>query len=262
MTKTIVALFMTFLLAACTTTGLGPSEGSQQAVSARPAENEMQKTAKIHTELGSLYLLDDRSAIALEEARIALAADSNYAPAYNLLGLTHMVLGETRLAEENFEKALRLAPRDPEINNNFGWFLCQSGREQRSIAHFMAAAKNPLYTTPTKPYTNAGICSVRLKNDKVAEEYLLTALRLSPTNTQALYWLADIAYRKGRFSQAREWAADIEKMVEPTADVIWLVLRIERKLGNREAEARYAVQLRRRFPASPEQSLLMQGQYD
>ena len=126
----------------------------------------------------------------------------------------------------------------------------------------MAAAKNPLYTTPTKPYTNAGICSVRLKDDKAGEDYLFTALRLSPTNTQALFWLADIAHRQGRHSEARQWTTDIEKMMEPTAEVIWLALRIERKLGNRETEARYASQLRRRFPGSPEHRLLTQGQYE
>jgi type IV pilus assembly protein PilF len=105
-------------------------------------------------------------------------------------------------------------------------------------------------------------CSLRLKDDKAAEDYLLIALQLSPTNTQALYWLADIAYRKGRLSEARQWATDIEKMMEPTAELVWLVLRIERKLGNREAEARYASQLRRRFPGSPEQRQMTQGQYD
>jgi len=262
MNKTLFAIWMTLLLAGCTATGGGSGQGAQQAVSAQPAESEQQQRAKVHTELGSLYMLDGRSAIALEEARIALSADPNYAPAYNLLGLTHMVLNESRLAEENFQKALRLAPGDPEISNNYGWFLCQNGRENDSIGHFMAAAKNPLYTAPTKPYTNAGICSLRLKNDKLAEDYLLTALRLSPTNTQALFWLADIAYRQGRHSDARQWATDIEKMMEPTAEVIWLALRIERKLGNREAEARYASQLRRRFPGSPEQRLLSQGQYD
>ncbi|MCX7168023.1 MAG: type IV pilus biogenesis/stability protein PilW [Rhodocyclales bacterium] len=262
MTKTTIAFSMVFLLAGCTATGFGSGQGAQQAVSAQPAESEQQQRAKVHTELGSLYMLDGRSAIALEEARIALSADPNYAPAYNLLGLTHMVLGEARLAEDNFEKAQRLAPGDPEISNNFGWFLCQNGREQRSIAYFMVAAKNPLYTTPTKPFTNAGICSVRIKDDKAAEDYLSTALRLSPTNTQALFWLADIAYRQGRHVEARQWATDIEKMMEPTAEVIWLVLRIERKLGNREAEARYASQLRRRFPGSPEQRLLTQGQYE
>ncbi|MDP1612607.1 MAG: type IV pilus biogenesis/stability protein PilW [Sulfuritalea sp.] len=262
MNKTIVAIWMTVLLAGCTVTGGGSGQGAQQAVSAQPAASEQQQRAKVHTELGSLYMLDGRAAIALEEARIALSADSGYAPAYNLLGLTHMSLNETQLAEENFRKAMSLAPGDPEISNNYGWFLCQNGREQASINHFMAAAKNPLYTAPTKAYTNAGICSLRLKNDQAAQDYLLTALQLSPTNTQALFWLSDIAYRQGRLPEARQWATDIEKMMEPTAEVLWLALRIERKLGNRDAEARYATQLRRRFPGSPEQRLLLQNQYD
>jgi type IV pilus assembly protein PilF len=50
--------------------------------------------------------------------------------------------------------------------------------------------------------------------------------------------------------------------MEPTSDVVWMIVRIERKLGNREAEARYATQLRRRFPGSVEQRLLAQGKYD
>lgn len=262
MNMSIFSLGLAVLLAGCTVTGSGAGEGARQAASAQPPENDQQQRAKVHYELGSLYMLDGRWAIALEEARIALSADPNYAPAYNLLGLTHMAMNEPRLAEDNFEKALSLAPGDPEISNNFGWFLCQNGREQRSIAYFMTAAKNPLYTTPTKAYTNAGVCSLRLKDDKAAENYLSTALNLSPTNTQALLGLAEIAYRQGRHSEARQWTTDIEKMLEPTAEVIWLALRIERKMGNREAEARYASQLRRRFPGSPEQRLLSQGQYD
>ncbi len=258
----ILVVGTALLLSGCVATGLGPGGGAQQAVSSQPAENEQQQRAKVHTELGSLYMLDGRSVIALEEARIALSVDPNYAPAYNLLGLVHMVLKEDRLAEDSFEKALRLAPGDPEINNNFGWFLCQTGREQRAIAHLKAAASNPLYATPTKPYTNLGVCSVRLKDDKAGEDYLLTALRLSPTNTQALFGLADIAYRQARYPEARQWITDIEKMMEPTAEVIWLALRVERKLGNREAEARYVSQLRRRFPGSPEHRLLTQGQYE
>jgi type IV pilus assembly protein PilF len=260
--KIAASLGLMFVLAGCTATGSGSGQGAQQAVSAQPAASDQQQRAKVHTELGSLYLLDGRSAVALEEARIALSVDSNYAPAYNLLGLTHMVLNEPRLAEDNFQQALRLAPGDPEISNNYGWFLCQNGREQASINYFMAAAKNPLYTTPSKPYTNAGICSMRVKNDKAAEEYLSMALRLSPGNTQAMLGLADIAYQQGRLKEARQWTADIERMIEPTSDVLWLVLRIERKLGNREAEARYATQLRRRFPGSVEQRLLAQGKYD
>jgi len=261
MNKFLFTSVLFVAIAGCTATGSAPGEGAQQAVSAQAPANEAQQRAKVHVELGSLYLIDGRPAVALEEARIALSADSGYAPAYNLLGLTHMMMGEPKLSEENFDRALRIAPGDPEINNNFGWFLCQSGREQRSIAFFDAAARNPLYVSPGKPLTNAGICSVKLNDDKRAEDYLLRALRLSPTNTLALYWLADLAYRQGRYMEARQWSMDIEKNAEPSSELLWLALRIERKLGNREAEARHASQLRRRFANSPEARLLIQGQY-
>jgi type IV pilus assembly protein PilF len=251
------------LLAGCTATGSGGgSEGARQPMSLEAPANEARQRAKVHTELGALYLQDSRFAIAMEEARIALDADSGYAPAYNLLGLTHMYLGENKLAEEYFEQALRAAPGDPEIINNFGWFLCQTGREQRSLDYFARAARNPLYQTPTKPYTNAGICSVRLQNDKAAEENLARALQLDPGNTQALFWLADVAYRNKRFLEARQWLLDLEKMVELNPEVIWLALRVERQLGNREGEARHAAQLRRKHTTSAEYRKLQQGNYE
>jgi type IV pilus assembly protein PilF len=115
---------------------------------------------------------------------------------------------------------------------------------------------------PTKAYTNAGICAQKFKDDKAAEDYLLTALRLMPANTLALLSLAELNFRQARYPSAKQWIADIERLVEPTAEVLWLAVRIERKLGNREAESRYANQLRRRFPGSPEQRLLGQGQYE
>jgi type IV pilus assembly protein PilF len=173
-----------------------------------------------------------------------------------------MSLNEPRLAEENFDKALRLAPRDPEISNNYGWFLCQTKRERESLAYFNAAIRNPLYATPTKPNTNAGICAMRLKDDKAAEAYFLEALRSSPDNTQAMYWLGELTYRQGRYPEAKQWVAGIDKLQEPTAEQNWLALRIERKLGNREAEARLAADLRKRFANSPEYRQLLQGQYE
>lgn len=250
------------VVAACTATGSATGEGAKPSVITQAPSNDQQQRAKNHVELGSLYLLEGRSAIALEEARIALTADPDYAPAFNLLGMTHMGMNEPRLAEENFQKALRIAPGDPEISNNFGWFLCQNGRERQAIEYFMAAAKNPLYNAPSKAYTNAGICAQKLKEEKVAEDYLLTALQHAPANTLAQYWLADIAYRQGRYAVAKQWVSDIERLVEPTAEVLWLAARVERKLGNREGENRYATQLRRRFPGTPEQRLLNQGKFE
>jgi type IV pilus assembly protein PilF len=43
---------------------------------------------------------------------------------------------------------------------------------------------------------------------------------------------------------------------------LWLALRVERKLGQRLAEAKLASQLRRRFPGSRETQALQRGDYD
>lgn len=248
-------------LSACTTTG-GGGDGARQAVSQEPAGSEQRQRAKVHYELGALYLQDGRFAVALEEARIALSVDPDYAPAYSLLGLTHMFLDEPKLAENNFENALRRAPGDPEISNNYGWFLCQTGREAKSIDYFLAAARNPFYATPTKPYTNAGICAIRLKDDKAAEAHLRRALQLDPVNTQAMYWMADLTFRQGRVAEARQWMTELEKISELNAPAIWLALRIERQLGNRDGEARHGAQLRRNFANSVELGKLLQGTYE
>jgi len=52
------------------------------------------------------------------------------------------------------------------------------------------------------------------------------------------------------------------RIVEPTAESLWLALRVERKLGERGAESSYANQLRRRFAASREYQQLQRGEYD
>ena len=200
--------------------------------------------------------------VALEEARAAQSADPGYAPAYNLMGLVYMQLREDGAAEKNFEKALAVAPADPEINNSYGWFLCQTGRERRSMQHFLVAIKSPLYSTPALPYTNAGICSMRVNDDKVAEDYFVQALRLDGNNDRALYFLASIAYRQGRVAASHQYLQELYKITEPSPESLWLGIRVERKLGDREAEARLASQLRRRFPGSQEQQLLIQGRFD
>ena len=83
--------------------------------------------ARIHTELASAYFERGSMGVALEELRTAISADPNYATAYSVLGLVHMDLHENAIAQRNFERALALSPNDPDINNNYGWFLCRTG---------------------------------------------------------------------------------------------------------------------------------------
>jgi type IV pilus assembly protein PilF len=218
--------------------------------------------ARVHTELGSAYYERGNMGVALEELRIALTADPNYAPAYNVLGLVHMDLRENTVAQQQFERGLRIAPNDPDLNNNYGWFLCQTGHESQSITYFLAALKNPLYNTPARSYVNAGLCSMKANNDRDAAEYFERALRSSPDNSQALLNLALIQYKRGQIEAAHTLIGRFNKLVEPTAESLWLALRIERKLGDKTAENATAVQLRRRFPGSPEYEEMQKGRFE
>lgn len=221
--------------------------------------------AKLHTELASLYYSNGNLGVALEELRAATKADGNYAPAYGMYGLVYMQTKEHTRAEESFERALRLSPNDADINHNYGWFLCQTGREPDSIKYFLQAIRNPLYPTPWRSYSAAGVCTLRSDaagKQKDAETYFERALRLDPDEPTSLLNLAQIRYRQGNVGDARKMVARHNKLVTPSSESLWLALRIERKLGERVAEQAYANQLRRRFPESREYQALVRGQYD
>ena len=79
--------------------------------------------------------------------------------AYSVRGLVHAQLKENAKAEEDFRRALKIAPKNPEVNNNYGWFLCESVKPRQSIQYFLNALKDPLYETPEVAYANAGVCA-------------------------------------------------------------------------------------------------------
>lgn len=218
--------------------------------------------ARAHTELAAGYYELRNMAIALEEVKEALRADSDYGPAYNVAGLIYAELKEDSLAQENFQRALRIDPRDSDANNNYGRFLCERSREAEAIKYFQAALSNPLYATPDRSYVNAGLCTRRQGDVAGAEGYFVQALKVRPMQPQALYQLADIAYARGEFSKSKDYLMRLEQVATYGPELLWLWLRVERKLGDRNAEASYAAQLRRTFPNSKEASALLAGRYE
>ena len=227
-----------------------------------PAENtQALKSAKVHTELAGLYYQRAQLGVAMDEITQALQADPDYAPAYSVRGLVHMALHEDKEAEEDFKRSLRLDNADSDTHNNYGWFLCQRGREKESVPQFMAALKNPMYTTPGLAYLNAGTCSRKMGNNKDAEEFLQNALVVQPGLTQAMFALADLKFAEGDYFAARKYFSDFsQKSDKLTAEQLWLGVRINRKTGDRNSEASFATQLRNRYPDARETQLLINGE--
>ena len=239
----------------------GPVASIERPASEQPVVTDARRKAKIHVELGQAYFQVGRYGVALDEAKAAATYDRDYAPAYQLMGLVHMFLEENAVAAAQFEQALRLAPGDPEIMNSYGWFLCATGREQAGLEQLVAAARNPYYQMPTRAFANAGLCQLKLGNDAAAEAQFLRAVEADNGNQQAIFHLAAISYRRAAYEASKRYLAALHQAGEPTAESLWLAIRVERKLGDRSAEASFVQQLRRRFPGSLEYQAFMQGQY-
>ena len=250
--KMLVLGLLTLLVIACASTTQTSSDGiyNESAVTAR---------ARAHSDLAAAYLQQNKYEIALAEFTEATQIDPNYSPAYNGLGLVYAALGEDAKADSYFIKSIQVQPGSSEAHNNYGSFLCARKRYDESIPHFLAAVKNPLYPTPNLAYANAGICSARKGDTKNAEIYLNKALQIQPLTYSAAYQLADIQFKQGDAIKAKNTLQNA-LVAAPSAESLWLAIKIERVLGARDNEASYALQLRQQYPNSEQTRLLLSGQ--
>ncbi|MFM1990295.1 MAG: hypothetical protein RJA99_3252 [Pseudomonadota bacterium] len=236
-------------------------EPPPSAPSVPPGESEQRRRAAIRLELATGYYQQGNYTQALEELRSATATDPGYAQAYGLYGLVYMDMKDTARAEESFQRALRLAPEDSELLNNYGWFLCQTGRPRESIAQFQAALRNPLYATPARPMHNAGICSLRAGDLAGAEGWFDQSFRIDPRNPVAMYHLSEIYLKRGDIERARFHSQRLLSSFPPSAETLWLGIRVDRRAGDRDSVASLSAQLRRQFPSSREANLLQRGAF-
>ena len=173
-----------------------------------------------------------------------------------------MDMNERAEAEESFQKALRLDPAGSELANNYGWFLCQTGRERESIQYFDRALRDPLYTTPTRAGQNAGSCLIKLKDYAGAERYLRRSFELDASNAGTKYQLSRTYLMTGQVDRATFYYNLLARSVESTPETLWLGLRIARANGDVRTESQLANELRERFPRSPEVSALARGDFN
>jgi type IV pilus assembly protein PilF len=249
------------VLAGCATHPADES-GLQPATPTTGDESPARMRARIHTELAASYFDIGNVGVALEEIKEALRADQNYGPAHNVAAVIYAQLKEDRLAEESFQRALRINPSDSDALHNYGMFLCQRKQEREAIRYFTMAVRNPLYVTPERSYINAGVCARRIGDTAGAAEFFLLALKVRPNQAQALYQMADLAYARGDFGEAKSYLNRLTQVAPANAETLWLGVRVERRLGDRNSEASYALQLRNRFPDSREARALFAGQYE
>ena len=253
LTSRVLLVCIAAILAACAQT---PTEDEGET-----DEQIASNRARAHTELATAYYGAGQYEVALEEVRAALEADDDYVPAINQLGLIHLALGQVEAAQTQLERAIKLDPNNPSVNNNYGYLLCSLGDEAEAMLYFNKALNDPLYRTPERAYVNAGLCVKNMGDYARAAQFLGRALALSPDQPLALFHMADLAYGRGDYGNARRYITRHLQVVIPGPDALWLAARIENKLGNSVAVDSYGAQLNRRFPDSAQTRAFNVGRF-
>ena len=248
--KFIYIIILTlFLLAGCY-----HKDGYDENI--RPSEiKESQVTNEIaltNLNLGIAYLKEGDYNKALEKLKKSLSADSDYAPTYNVLGLLYQLLGDNNKAEENFKRALAINNVDSSTLNNYGNFLCKQGRLEQAERSFLRAAENPLYEAPEIAITNAGQCLYVNNQIENSKKYFRQALQLNPRIPQALLKMSEINFEEKNYLSARAYLQRYQENIPHNAKTLLLGIRIEKKLGDKDAVSSYELLLKNSFPDSDE----------
>lgn len=225
-------------------------------------EPEAHRRARIRLELAVGYFEQGQTTIALDELKQALAADPGYAEAYSLRGLIYMRLNDFRVSEESFKKALTLDPRDSNIMHNLGWLYCQQARYPQAQQLFSQALANPHYGERAKTFRAQGLCQVRAGQLADGELSLLKSYEFDAGNPVTAYNLATLLFKRGDFVRAQFYVRRLNNSELANAESLWLGVKVERRIENREAMLQLATQLVKRFPNSPEAIAYQRGDFN
>ncbi len=249
----IIALTILLYFLCSGLNGCNQTPGSSGSYRPTEGTNDIALT---NLNLGIAYLRTGEFEKALEKLQKARAADKNYPPIYNALGVLYQQLGNKVKAEEYYLHALGLNGSDSSTLNNYGQFLCQESRFDEAEVTFLKAANNPLYATPEIAFSNAGTCAMEQGELDTAETYFRDALKKNPKVAIALLQMAEISYATGNYLSARGYLLRYVEISSHTAKSLWLGIQVENELGDKNALSSYKLLLRNKFPDSKEAGLL------
>jgi len=229
-------LFVVLLLSACT------------------SSIDSQKASDANAELGVRYLQQGRLKLANEKLLKSLSQNPNSVISNHYFALLQERLEQNQEANKYFQKAISLRPENPEIRNNYGSFLCKTSRPQAAVSQFLAAVKDPLYSTPEFAYTNAGICLRKASrtNDAQAETYFRLALKKRSSFPSALLQMAKLYQDRRNYPKAYAFMSRYESVGKSSPEALKLCATINVKMGDNAKAQSCRSTLLRLFPSSPE----------
>lgn len=244
----MTVLYSALLLSSC-------QSGFQDDNKFRVKQSEI---VKINTELGINYMQNQQYDDAEEKLTKAIKIDPRNTDTLNALALLKSRTKQTELANYYFQKAIRLEPDNPVINNNYGQYLCTIGSHAQGMDYLEHAIKEYEGNTKAIALFNSGVCARTSGDLKLAISYLKKTLEQSPNYPNAIIELSFLMVQRKNYHRAEKFLANFNKLSEPTALSLYTGYLIAKKKGQLNESKRLRILLKNLFPFSKENIQLTQ----
>ena len=209
------------------------------------------KAAKTRVSLGLTYLNNGDFSQAKFNLDKALefaprSADANFAMAYY-----YQSVSELEQAEKAYQFAMDLEPKNANIANSYGAFLCQNGDYEKAKKYFLKAVNTSSYISSAETYENLALCSRSQGRPEDAIQYLRSAVNHQPGRANSLFLLARSLVETQQWKEARAILRRYEKTSQISPQSLLMAMKIERGTGNEAAAKGYSDMLLKIFPNDP-----------
>ncbi|KLV05986.1 pilus assembly protein PilW [Photobacterium aquae] len=219
------------------------------------------QAAEARITLGLTYMKNGQWQRARDNLELALEYAPKYYRAQNAMAYYYQRVDEPEQAEAMYRQALRDSPKNGDVKNNFGVFLCSQGRYDEAISAFEGAIKQPYYYLTSASYENAGLCSLKAGNNPEAREYFTKALSYDPYRAKSMLELSLLDIEEGNLNEARVRLFKFNKRYGYKADSLWLLVQLEHKADRESLVSKYAGILEQEYPDSLQYQKYLANEY-
>ncbi|QTL35896.1 type IV pilus biogenesis/stability protein PilW [Pseudoalteromonas viridis] len=214
--------------------------------------------AKTRISLALQYLAKGNNTQAKYNLERALTLAPQLPEAHYSLAYYYEQVEENGRAEQAYQKALALDPKDPNTLNNYGTFLCRIGKYDEAAEQLFKAIEIPSYIRVAQSYENLALCALRQDNFELALDYLRSAEKHNGQRQSTLLLMAGLHYAKSELHRSQEILKVYGARGFVSARGLLLSHLLELRKGHLQQAEETAALLLQTYPDSPQAALVIQ----